>query len=90
MALRRQELDSAARKLRSTKLLSNEFKTFSIHEHESVLAELNRNKGYGLDPLELLIRMEEAADRLWEDNPQWVVDRYTFIRDERNRRIETL
>lgn len=77
-------------KLKRAKLLSHEFACISIHENVSVLAEINRNRGYGLDPLEILIGFEEAAEQIYDENPHWVVSKATFIRDERNRRVNSL
>jgi hypothetical protein len=71
------------------KLLSNEFKTVSIHQHEDVLIETNMNRGYGLDPLDLLIRLEELAEDRYARR---VIarSRSDYIRDERNRRVDLI
>lgn len=90
MALQRHQLPAAKKALQSKKLLSNEHIFVSASGDVDVFAEHNRSRGFDLDPCELLIKFEEAAERLYEDNPQWVLDKYTFIRDERNRRVEKL
>ena len=70
-------------------LMSNQFKTVSIHTDENVLVETNMNRGYGLDPLQLMIRLEELADDLYKRTVS-AETRADFIRYERNRRIDLL
>jgi hypothetical protein len=45
-------------------LISNSYRTSSL-SIPSVQRELNETKGYDLDPLELLIGLEERAHVLW-------------------------
>lgn len=71
------------------KLLANEFKTVSIHTNEDVLCETNMNRGYGRDPLQILIRLEELASDLYE-RTVCAEPRDVFIKRERNRRIDLL
>lgn len=46
-------------------LISNAYRTTSL-SIPSVQREVNEAKGYGLDPLELLIQLQDRADELWE------------------------
>lgn len=70
-------------------LMSNQFMTVSIHTDENVLKETNMNRGYGLDPLDLLIKLEDLASDLYErtvsSEPQ-----ADFIRREINRRVDLI
>ncbi len=47
-----------------TNLISNEYRTCSISS-PSVLEEVNEARGYDLDPLDLLITLENCADAEW-------------------------
>ncbi len=47
-----------------TNLISNEYRTCSINS-PSVMEEVNEARGYDLDPLDLLITLENRADTEW-------------------------